>query len=357
MGPAVKILGALIPLLGLVGSARAVVPERFLSGQDPRFPPAEFVVGTGQGDSREAAIASAFGSISLQLEPRGKIALIDRQFAQSESRPGLGDQHEGQTVERELKVEGDLQTCTHLCRVVETHSEGGKVFIFAVLHRAEGAARLRAAAAAALSEVGQLETQFGKALDSGRESEAAAVFQVMKSVVAGAGTNLARAWLLEGAAMPSTPDAQARRIVAQAKAALVERWHGREIEICIETTGDSPRGDRVRNRVAELFTVRGLVPRICGYDDDDGGSPLRFTARMRLQSTVEVGGTVGQRFVCRPTGQLKVTGDEGALTLASTELGGDAVAGSGGSLTEALDAALALVDARVENTIVETVGF
>jgi hypothetical protein len=145
-------------------------------------------------------------------------------------------------------------------------------------------------------------------------------------------------------------------MMTTAKTALAERWRGRDIEICTEISGEAALGDRLRRDVVEILSARGLTPRVCGFEDEREDA-IRFRVRMRTQSAVEGIGTAALRFVCRPTIQLTATHGPGSAPLLSAELAGDAIARTGRTPQEALEAALRVIQASLEDKIVELVGF
>lgn len=124
-------------------SASRGPPAPYATGMDPRFPRERYVVGVGEGIGLEAARRQAITSIASQLRASLRASETIEARVATGDRDGSRSSLSSESVSQDIRVDVHFDRLQWI-RFVDSHVEGGRTHVLAVLDRREAAELLAA---------------------------------------------------------------------------------------------------------------------------------------------------------------------------------------------------------------------
>lgn len=258
-----------LPLLLLLACAACATaaqrpPDVFVTGRDPRYPPARYLVGVGTGSSLELARRQAAASIAAQLQA----SLRATEVVFASVRSGLPDEEQ---LLQEVRVESrfDRQEWIQLADAVAVDD---RVHALCVLDRIQAAAHLETELQirrAALRE--SLALAAARADLRGRSEALAAAARTAREMMPALATLAA----LQGA--PTQPPPELHELAA-ARLSLARERREASVRVCVEPALPQGPAPDVAARFDALLAAAGIRALPCAADEPWDG--LRLDGRL-----------------------------------------------------------------------------
>ena len=339
-----------LSVLLAVGAVPAA-PDRFLTGNDPRFPRAFYLVGTGAGRSLSEARAHAFAEVASQVRAQVEALLVARKREVVSEGGKERERHVAahQEVREETRSWATFDT-EGLVRVVDSHVREGTIYVLAVLSRREADARLTEEVHRCRAQLDQTQARLRTALAMGDDRRAARATRLMRELTVRLQAIQLRALALGVSRDPSGVLDAPRDTPGRA---IDLRWRGRPVLVCFKTAVDFPEGAILEARVGDRLAEIGSAPLPC---EARSTSPLALRLELRISGATFDELLMPGVVFCQTEASLSVLSLVDGRKLMAAELGGDLARGAGRDRRTAARKSLDRLGSLLEEKLEELTG-
>lgn len=309
---------ALLPVLLVVflascAAAPEPVPRSFLTGRDPRFPPARFLIGIGEGRSLEGARRQAVVAIASQLRARVRASdTVTSEAWHAED----GNSRSSEALSQDIRIESRFDRPEWI-RLVDSHVDrDGTIRVLCALDRAQAAAVLGAEIEVARAAIRLRTESLANEEDPWALSEGLADAKRRRRELLGARALLEA---IEGRTAPPAPELREVDALASHLATVRARL---VVRICVEPSSEASGALDLPGRFTAMLAGQGIRSLPC--DAPPSEEPREWRLSGKLDAATELRPPVPggwQRFcAARLDFRLESEGDQ-AIRLGGSEAG------------------------------------